>query len=137
MLKRGTSLLEFLIYLLSWTALLGLTGSQLLFFKKASTELMRATERSVAQAVALHLLADDLKKADSVGLENGMIILHQQDKTYRWFLKRNRLIRSCSRGLTRSSSVIADKVASFSCTKERRGLKVTVDHLELAMPRIL
>ena len=98
---------------------------------------MRATERSVAQAVALHLLADDLKKADSVQLENGVIILSLDGKTYRWFLKSTRLIRSCRRGLTRSSSVIADNIASFSCVRERTGLKVTVDKLELSLPRIV
>ena len=118
MLKKGTSLLEFLIYLLSWTALLGLTGSQLLFFKKASNELMRATERSIAQVVALHLLADDLKKADSVQLENG-VILSLDGKTYRWFLKGTRLIRSCRRGSILSSSVIADNIACFSCVRRQ------------------
>lgn len=137
MLKKGTSLLEFLIYLLSWTALLGLTGSQLLFFKSTTTELLRSTERIVSQSVALHLLADDLKKADSVKLESGVVILSREGKIYRWFLKGTRLIRSCSRGTTHSSSVIADTVTSFSCTKVGTRLKVTVDRLELFLPRRL
>jgi hypothetical protein len=127
------SLLEFMIYLFSWTVLLGLTGSQLLFFKKASTELMRAGERSVAQTVAIHLLADDLSKADSVAFDTNTVTLSLDGKTYRWFLKGTRLIRSCKRGKAYSSSVIADNVSSFSCTREKNAARIRVDQLELCL----
>ncbi len=125
-MKRGSSLLEVVVYLGCCALITSLAGHVVLNIRKAAQERTQTADAWIALGLAMNRLLSDLKHAPSDPVtwkqrEKGKVVFPLQGKDCGWFIDKGRLIRvtgryaPCTQSWSeRATSVVLDSVESLS-----------------------
>ncbi len=125
-MKKGSSLLEAVVYLACCALITSLAGHVVLSMRKAVQERTQTADAWIALGLAMNRLLADLKQAPADSLswkqrEKGRVVFPLQGKDCGWFIDKGRLIRATGRYSAateswseRATSVVLDSVDSLS-----------------------